>query len=426
MWLRSVSRISGRASPLSIPQGVALLPAILWLDERARPQVARFRGILDAKRSGNGPGSLLTQLPAFYAIAWLDEHRPDVLRRAAALVDVNAFLVYRLTGSLRTSTASADPLGILDTGRGRWHARLATAAGLNTRQLPELDAPGTVSGSLTTEAARLTGLSEGLPVVAGAGDGQAMGLGMAVVDEGATYLSLGSGVVSGTFSSTYATADAFRTLTAPSGGFLLETVLRSGMQLVDWVVRTVGARSASELEQQAAEIVPGSGNLLLMPYWSGVMSPYWDETARGTILGLSLDHKPAHLFRAALEGIAFEQAVATAAMEFAIGRHSQSMTVAGGGTNSTLMLRIMASVLDRPLLISPVNEAAALGAGMLAAAAVGWYPSIKEAALGMAESPTRRIDPDRDLASIYGTRLAIYRDLYGATKDLNRRLAELG
>ena len=155
------------------------------------------------------------------------------------------------------------------------------------------------------------------------------------------------------------------------------------------------------------------------------MSPYWDEAARGAIVGLSLDHSPAHLFRAALEGIAFEQAIATQAMEDAIGRRRTPMTVAGGGTNSPLMMQIMASVLDRPLSVSPVNEAAALGAAMLAAAAVGWYPSRKR--------PARRwlrrrhaVDPGLAQIDCYRARKAIYRDLYEATRDIHARLAALG
>lgn len=406
--------------------GKPLVPAILWLDERARPQVARLSAELGREAIREWSGKPPDPTPAFYAIAWLAEHRPEVLEKAASLVDVNSFLVHRLTGNMRTSTASADPLGILATGSGQWHERLVAATGLGMHQLPALDVPGAVSGQLDVEAARLTGLAEGLPVIAGVGDGQAMGLGMAVVDEGSTYLSLGSGVVSGAFSARYVTADAFRTMTAPSGGFLLETVLRSGMQLVDWTVRTVGAGSASELEKEAAFIAPGSSNLVLMPYWSGVMSPYWDEAARGAILGLSLDHKPAHLFRATLEGIAYEQALATEAMEATMERKSDTMIAAGGGTNSKLLLDIIAAVLDRPLLVSPVNEAAALGAAMLAASAVGWYPDAKAAALAMAAPPKRRIDPDRELAQAYRQRLAIYRDIYGATRDLHRRLADLG
>ncbi|MER9682248.1 FGGY family carbohydrate kinase [Mesorhizobium sp. M0184] len=406
--------------------GKALMPAILWLDERARPQVIRLSAELGREAIRDWSGKPPDPTPALYAIAWLAEHQPQVLRRAAALVDVHGFFVQRLTGRLVTSTASADPLGLLDVEKGTWHPRLVAAAGLQMEQLPELVAPGVVCGSLSASIAQLTGLRAGTPVVAGAGDGQAMGLGMGVYGEGKSYLSLGSGVVSGCYSGKVKTSDAFRTLVSPTGsGFMLETVLRSGMQLVDWIVRTTGSPSAAALEKVALDVAAGSEGLLIMPYWAGVMSPYWDGAARGAIVGLSLDHRPEHLFRAVLEGIAFEQAVATEAMEAQAGGPA-AMIAAGGGTNCALLMQIMASVLERPLSVSPVNEAAALGAAMLAAAAVGWFASPEAAAEVMAVAPTRHVDPVDGLVAAYRSRKEIYRDLYQATRDIHTRLSALG
>jgi sugar (pentulose or hexulose) kinase len=403
--------------------GKPLIPAILWLDERARPQVARLSAELGREAIRDWSGKPPDPTPALYAVAWLAEHQPQALAKAAALVDVHGFFVHRLTGRLVTSTASADPLGLLDVATGAWHPRLVEAAGLRPEQLPELVAPGDICGGLTEVVARLTRLRAGTPIVAGAGDGQAMGLGMGVYGAGKSYLSLGSGVVSGCHSGTVTTSDAFRTLVSPTGsGFMLETVLRSGMQLVDWIVRTTGSASATALEKVAVDVAAGSDGLLVMPYWAGVMSPYWDGAARGAIVGLSLDHEPKHLFRAVLEGIAFEQAVASEAMEARTGGKPRAMIAAGGGTNSALLMQIMASVLERPLSVSPVNEAAALGAAMLAASAVGWFASPEDAAKAMAAPPARQVDPVKTLVPTYRARKAIYRDLYHATRDIHTRL----
>ncbi|MDX8479927.1 FGGY family carbohydrate kinase [Mesorhizobium sp. VK24D] len=404
--------------------GKPLIPAILWLDERARRQVARLSQELGREVIRDWSGKPPDPTPALYAVAWLTEHRPQVLTEAAALVDVHAFFVHRLTGRLVTSTASADPLGLLDIAHSTWHPKLAEAAGLRAGQLPDLVAPGAICGELSESIAAATGFMPGTPVVAGAGDGQAMGLGMGVYGPGKSYLSLGSGVVSGNYSATVTTSDAFRTLVSPTGsGFMLETVLRSGMQLVDWIVRTTGSSSAAGLEKAAKDVAPGSDGLLVMPYWAGVMSPYWDGAARGAIIGLSLDHEPKHLFRAVLEGIALEQSIATDAMEEQTGK-AGAMIAAGGGTNSTLLMQIMASVLDRPLFVSPVNEAAALGAAMLAASAIGWFASPEDAARAMAAEPARQVDPIEALAPTYRARKAIYRDLYHATRDIHTRLSE--
>ncbi|WP_292239256.1 FGGY-family carbohydrate kinase, partial [Mesorhizobium sp.] len=394
-------------------------------DERARRQVARLSEELGREAIRDWSGKPPDPTPALYALAWLTEHRPQALAEAAAVVDVHAFFVHRLTGRLVTSTASADPLGLLDIAHGVWHPRLVEAAGLRPEQLPELAAPGAVSGTLSESIAAAIGLKAGTPVIAGAGDGQAMGLGMGVYGSGKSYLSLGSGVVSGNYSGTVTTSDAFRTLVSPTGsGFMLETVLRSGMQLVDWIVRTTGAPSAAVLEKAAKDVAPGSDGLLVMPYWAGVMSPYWDGSARGAIVGLSLDHEPRHLFRAVLEGVALEQAIATEAMEEQTGK-ADAMIAAGGGTNCALLMEIMASVLERPLFVSPVNEAAALGAAMLAASAIGWFASPEEAAKAMAARPARQVDPVEALVPTYRARKEVYRDLYHATRDIHTRLGAI-
>src|SRR3954470_1301079 len=102
--------------------GAPLIPAILWLDERARAEVARLSAMFGREVIRDWTGKPPDPTPALYAVAWLAAHRPETLEAAAALVDVDGFLIHRLTGRLVTSTASADPLGLLATAAGEWHA----------------------------------------------------------------------------------------------------------------------------------------------------------------------------------------------------------------------------------------------------------------------------------------------------------------
>lgn len=225
-------------------------------------------------------------------------------------------------------------------------------------------------------------------------------------------------------SSSFRSSDSFRTLIAPTGkGYMLETVLRSGMQLVEWVVRTTGSTSAAELEEQALNVTAGAQGLLLLPYFAGVMSPFWDDSARGTVLGLSLSHEPKHLFRAALEGIALEQALATDAMEGAIGKRATTLIASGGGTNSKLLMTILASVLQRPVAVSPVKEAAALGAAILAATGSGWFVDAHAASAAMCRPAGQSIEPDEHLMAHYERLNAIYRDYYRTIQPLQAALA---
>ena len=404
--------------------GEAIRPAILWLDERARAQVSALSKQFGREQIRDWTGKPPDPTPARYSLVWLKEHETEAISKASVLVDTGAYLHLKLTGKAVSATASADPLGIVDLQTKTWQPELVAATGLTLAQLPELAVPGALIGSVTADAAKACGLSEGTPVFAAAGDGQANSLGLGVYGEDQACFSLGSGVVSGMYSSEFRASDSFRTLIAPSGkGYLLETVLRSGMQLVEWVVRTTGSGSAVELERQAISVDAGADGLLMLPYFAGVMSPFWDDTARGAMLGLSLSHEPKHIFRAAMEGIALEQALASEAMEEAVGQRATTLIASGGGTNSKLLMAILASVLQRPVAISPVKEAAALGAAMLAATGAGWFSDAHAASAAMCQPAERVVEPDAKLVGSYSRLNSIYRDYYRTIQPLQAALA---
>lgn len=406
--------------------GAAVRPAILWLDERARAEVAALSKTFGRDQIRDWTGKPPDPTPALYALAWLKAHEPSTFDQATMLVDAGAYLHLKLAGKAVSATASADPLGILNLQTKSWQPELVAAAGLRHDQLPALAAPSSLIGKISPEAAMQTGLPQGLPVFAGAGDGQCNALGLGVFREGIACFSLGSGVVSGMHSTSFRSSNAFRTLIAPSGsGYLLETVLRSGMQLVEWVVRTTGSKSAPDLEREAFTIEAGSDGLLMLPYFAGVMSPFWDDAARGAMIGLSLSHEPKHLFRAALEAIAFEQSLASDAMEEAIGQKASTLIASGGGVNSRLLMTILASVLQRPVAASPVKEAAALGAAMLAAAGVHWYGTPEDASAAMAPKPEAGVQPDSRLIRPYAQLNAVYRDYYKTIQPLQSALSTL-
>ena len=153
--------------------------------------------------------------PALYKLFWLRANEPELLDRTARVLDVHAFLVHRLTGEWRTSWACADPLGLLDMQSLDWSDEILEEVGLERGQMVALSPPGTVVGELDEDVANETGLPPGLPVVGGAGDGQAAGLGANVTEAGRAYLNLGTALVSGTYSDDYAWGREFRTLAGP-------------------------------------------------------------------------------------------------------------------------------------------------------------------------------------------------------------------
>ena len=225
-------------------KGSPVRKAILWLDARSHDEVERYGTDRLHEITGKPP----SMTPALYKLFWLRANEPEVLDRTARVLDVHAFLVHRLTGEWRTSWASADPLGLLDMRTLDYSDEVLGEVGLGREQLAALSAPGTVVGELSEEVAGEIGLPPGLPVVGGAGDGQAAGLGANVTEAGRAYLNLGTALVSGTYSDDYAWGREFRTLTGPiPETYVPETLLRGGTYTIDWFVDNFGGVRAAEL-----------------------------------------------------------------------------------------------------------------------------------------------------------------------------------
>lgn len=420
-------------------QGRPLRHAILWLDERSHAQVAFLAQAIGRDRFHQVTGKPLTTNPSLPKIVWLMQHEPEIVARTFKFLDAHAFLVHRLTGGFRTSLASADPMGLLDVQAHTWATALIECLphppGLRTEQLPELVSPGTVIGHVNKVAAAVTGLPDGLPVVAGAGDGQCAGLGAHATGGGRAALNMGTAVVSGIVSAAYLTDRAFRTLYAPiAGAYFLEAVIQSGVFTVNWFVEKFASDlhdswlplSPEELlEAAAAKVPPGSLGLVLVPYWKHAMTPYWDPAATGITIGWTGAHGREHLYRAILEGIAFEQRLVGDAMMAATGQPFSQYVAMGGGSRSNLWCQIIADVTGVPVVRSATAEATCLGAGIVAAAAAGWYPDAISAAANMAGTAGQFV-PNPATQAVYDRLYSkVYRPLFPTLQPLLQHLTEL-
>ncbi len=415
--------------------GAPLCPALVWMDARSGPQVAEAIAELGAEQLHRISGKPACTTPSLYKAMFLLQERPELAAGRPRLLDVHGFLVARLCGRFATSLASADPTGLVDMQARGWSSELMALCELEPEQLPELVAPGREIGRLLPEVARSCGLPPELPIIAGAGDGQAAGLGAGVLAPGRAYLNLGTAVVSGVLAREYRTDRAFRTLYgAVDGTFFLESDLQGGTFTVSWLVhrwlrsrhpepRPSFAEVLAELEREAAELAPGAEGLVLVPYWNGVMDPYWDHDARGVVVGWSGAHGPAHLYRAILEGIAFEQRLHTEGLERAAGPIAELVAL-GGGSQSELWCQILADVLEKPIVRASSAEATALGAAMLAAVGVGLYPGLDEAAAAMTSTGARYV-PGADQPRYQALYDEVYRHLYPALAEPLGRLATL-
>jgi xylulokinase len=410
--------------------GQPIRAAITWMDVRATAEVEAFGSPQVHEITGKPPNPT----PAWYKLLWLKKHEPETIRRTAHVVDVAGYLVEKLTGEWATSWACADPLGLVDLRRFDYDDGLLEQAGLSRAKVSRLLPPGAIAGQLRAGVAAELGLKPGLPIVVGAGDGQSAGLGCNVTRPGRAYLNLGTGTVSGVYAETYSYAKAYRTMGGPvPGTYILETFIGGGTQNVVWFVEQLGVpaglvntagRSAEQLLEEAAVAVPqGAGGLLCLPYWTGAMTPYWDGHARGAFVGLSGLHGKAHMYRAVLEGIAMEQRLLTSGVEAATGQHIAEILMLGGGSRSPLWCQIIADVLGRSLKLVREQESTALGAGIHAAAALGFHADLRTAADAMT-GIENSYEPEPQAHARYSDIFVAYRSIYPGLKSTFQLIAE--
>ncbi|MDR0417542.1 MAG: xylulose kinase [Propionibacteriaceae bacterium] len=404
-------------------------PAILWLDTRAGEQIERVGSDFIHGLSGKPPSTT----PSLYKLIWLAEREPDALARASHIVEVHGFLTHRLTGRWLTSWATADPMALLDMRDFTYAPALLATAGVEAGQLSELTAPGRVMAPVAAAVARDLGLPPDLPVVAGAGDGQAAGLGAHVTGADRAYLSLGTSMTMGVHSDDYLYSRAFRTLASPmAGGYTLEALLSSGALCVAWFRDRLSGLDPADgpieprLERLAETVPAGARGLRFLPYLTSAETPFWDAKARGAFVGLADTHGLPELYRAVLEGLALEERLTLRRLEKATGVKVARLSVMGGASRSKLFTQIIADVLQRPLDICAETETTCLGAAILGAAAVGadGEHSVQATAARMSHV-ARTVEPDAGLKGVYRLAAKAHQMLYPALKQVFPLLSEL-
>lgn len=414
---------------LADDHGIPLAPALVWMDARCTEDVDRASQEIGIDKLHTITGKVPCTTPSFYKLLGLLRRRPELRSLRPWFLDVHGFLMKHLVGEYVTSIASADPLGVLSMDTREYCIELLDYAGIAPDRVARLIEPGAHAGVLTSEAARALGLREGLPVIAGAGDGQAAGLGAGVSGTRA-YLNLGTALVCGRLSEQYAVDRGYRTLFGASPQtYFLEGDLKAGTFLVNWLVDTLLTEPETtrrqrilQLEMQAANLVPGAEGLLLLPYWNGVMNPYWDDHATGALLGLRGDHGPAHFFRATLEGLALEVRLHLESLN-RTGK-IQTLVMMGGGAQSNLFCQIIADTIGHAVVRSESAEATSLGAAILAATATGIHPSLENAVAAMA-CDTDPFEPGLHREFYDSLYREVYRPLYPTLATSLQALAHL-
>lgn len=398
--------------------GRPLREAILYgIDTRAVEQIDRMTGELGAESIAERCGSLLSTQAVGPKVAWVVDNEPVVAAAARRLFMPSSWLVHHLTGEYVLDHHSASQCTPLyDLNANRWHEPWwrRFCAGIRA---PRLVWPQEVVGGVTAEAARLTGLPAGVPVIAGTIDAWSEAVSVGADRLGDVMLMYGTTMfLIATVPALLRSPTLWSTNGAAPGTRCLAAGMATSGAITAWLGDLFGDRDYARLTELAEASPAGARGLVMLPYFAGERTPIADPQARGVVAGLTVSHSRGDLYRAALEAIAFGARHNLEAMESA-GAQLSRLVAVGGGTNGTLWTQIVSDVTGRSQEIPTQTIGASFGAAFLAAGAVG-DPDIA------VWNPTRDLRvPREELADLYDERYGLYRELYPATRGIAHALA---
>ncbi len=417
-------------------KGAVLAPALLWCDQRTAAECAEIT------RAVGGAAALLRltcnpALTGFTApkILWMRRHHQEVIRRTARVLLPKDYVRYRLTGGYASDVSDASGTLLFDVRGRRWSQPVLKALRIPRSWMPEALEGPEITGKISPEAARATGLLAGTPVVAGGGDQAAGAIGCGVVEPGVVSAALGtSGVVFAACRLPRGVPDGRLHLfcSAVTGGWHLMGVMLSAGGALRWFRDELGgavlpgrlpphADPYDRLCRAAARIPAGAEGLVFLPYLTGERTPHADPLARGVFFGLSLRHTAAHMARAVLEGVAYGMRDSVDLIR-AQGVRVSRVRLSGGGARNPLWCRIQAAAYEAVGARLTREEGPAMGAAMLAGIGNGVFRDYGHAVRTcVVERDAFR--PEPGLVRSYRAGFATYRSLYPALRPLFARLA---
>jgi len=416
-------------------EGSVLRPCIMWNDQRSHLECDEITERVGQKKILSITGNPV--LPGFTApkILWTQKNEPDLFALIDKVVLPKDFIRYKLTGSFFSDVSDASGTSLLDVGKRTWSQEMFDCMGWPISWMPEVTESTEVSAKISAEAATLTGLLEGTPVVAGGGDCAAQAVGSGIVEEGKVSVTLGtSGVV-------FAQSDEYRVepngklhafCHAVPGKWHVMGVMLSAAGSFQWyknqfgmeeqrIEKEGGANAYETLTKEAQQVIAGSEGLFFLPYLSGERTPHPDPYARGCFIGMSLRHQKKHHTRAVLEGVSYGLNDSLSMMQ-ELGVNPNEIILSGGGSRSALWKQMLADIFATPCAMVNALEGAAYGAAILAAVGVGGFGTVQEACSSFIQK-IETVDPGPNLET-YKRNYPIYKSLYPTLKAQFAKIAE--
>jgi glycerol kinase len=365
--------------------GEPVYNAIVWQDRRTADKCdeLKSRGLEDLIRSKTG-----LVLDAYFSatkISWILNNvkgaKEKAIKGELAFGTVDSWLVWKLTQGRThvTDVSNASRTMLFNINTLKWDEELLTLF-----DIPQSMMPRVASSSEIYDHTNTTFFASKVPIGGIAGDQQAALFGQMCIHEGMVKNTYGTGcfILKNTGNQPFISKNNLITTIGwqikGQTTYALEGSIFIGGAVVQWLRDGLGIINSSAEVEALASQVDDSGDVFFVPTFTGMGAPYWDQYARGLMVGISRGTTRAHIARAALEGIAFQTMDVLHAMEIDTGMSISEIRVDGGASANNLLMQFQSDILGIPVIRPSVTETTALGAAYLAGLSTGFWKDIDE------------------------------------------------
>jgi glycerol kinase len=368
--------------------GAPVANAIVWQDARVADSVAEFARDGGIDRFTGRTGLPLTTYFSGLKIRWILDRVPGVRERAEAgdvlFGNVDSYLVWHLTGGPSggihvTDVTNASRTQLMNLATLAWDPEMLSAFGIPAAMLPSICSSSEIYGQVRHSPL------EGVAIAGILGDQQAALVGQACFQPGEAKNTYGTGcfLLMNTGEQAVRSHSGMLTTVAYRFGaakpcYALEGSVAITGALVQWLRDNLGLIKNSGEIEALARSVKDNGGVYFVPAFSGLYAPYWKDSARGVIAGLTRYANKGHLARAALEAAAYQTREVLEAMEQDSGIRLDVLRADGGMVANELLMQFQADILDRPVVRPAIQETTALGAAYAAGLGVGFFSDMEE------------------------------------------------
>lgn len=360
----------------------------IWMDRRGTAQADWVREHIGEERATLKSANPIDPYYASIKFLWERDNRPELYHKTYKILTAADYVTLRLTGAAVTDYSNASLFGVgSDIVNRCWDTEAIELMGLDPDKYPDIYACEDVIGEVTAGAAQRTGLKKGTPVVAGTVDCNAAYVANGAIHSGDISIAMGTAGCIGylhdepkfskdmiTLVHTSDSKHMYVTLGATvSCGALTRYFRDNFAQLEKQTAGMLGIDEYEIMGLEAAKVPVGSDGLIVLPYFMGERTPFWNPLARGVIFGMSLAHTRGHVYRAFIEGATYALYQNFQRMQAGGARLNYPMILTEGGAKSALWRQIVSDIFNIPVAFMADSKGAPVGNAVLAGVGVGLY-----------------------------------------------------